>query len=59
VVDEPVDEGGVDHGVAEDLAPLLEGAVRGDDDRAALVAAGDQVIELYELVPMRTPSYIG
>jgi hypothetical protein len=24
VVDEPVDQGGGDHGVAEDLAPLLE-----------------------------------
>src|SRR5438552_14094690 len=31
VVDEPVDQGGGDHGVAEDLAPLLEAAVRGDD----------------------------
>ena len=39
VVDESVDEGGGDHGVAEDLASLLEAAVRGDDDRAALVAA--------------------
>jgi hypothetical protein len=27
VVDESVDEGGGDHGVAEDLAPLLEAAV--------------------------------
>ncbi len=42
VVDEPVDQGGGDHRVAEDLAPLLEAAVRGDDDRAALVAARDQ-----------------
>src|SRR2546425_5785052 len=42
VVDESVDQGGGDHGVAEDLAPLLEAAVAGDDDRAALVAAGDQ-----------------
>src|SRR6266508_5786303 len=42
VVDEPVDQGGGDDGVAEDLAPLLEAAVRGDGDRAALVAAGDQ-----------------
>ena len=30
VVDEPVDEGGGDHGVAEDLAPLLEAAIGGD-----------------------------
>src|SRR4026209_2885820 len=42
VVDEPVDEGGGDHGVAEDLAPLLEAAVRVGDDRAAFVAAGDE-----------------
>jgi hypothetical protein len=39
VVDEPVDQGGGDHRVAEDLAPLLEAAVfAGDDDRAAFVA---------------------
>ena len=41
-MDEPVDQGGGDHRVAEDLAPLLEAAVGGDDDRAAFVAAGDQ-----------------
>src|SRR5207245_9191998 len=39
-VDEPIDEGGRDHRVAEELAPLLEAAVAGDDDRAAFVAAG-------------------
>ena len=42
VVDEPVDQGGGDHGVAEDLAPGFEAAVAGDDDRAAFVAARDQ-----------------
>src|SRR5207249_9293129 len=42
VVDESVDQGGGDHRVAEDLAPLLEAAVGGDDDRAAFVAAGDE-----------------
>src|SRR6266542_5020420 len=42
VVDEPVDRGGGDHRVAEDLAPLLETAVGGDDDRAAVVAARDE-----------------
>ena len=42
VVDEPVDECGGDHGVAEDLAPGFEAAVAGDDDRAAFIAAGDQ-----------------
>src|SRR5438034_8188457 len=36
VVDEPVDQRGGDHRVAEDLAPLFEAAVGGDDDRAAL-----------------------
>ena len=41
-MDESVDEGGGDHGVAEDLAPGLEAAVGGDDDRAAFVAARDQ-----------------
>ena len=41
-MDEPVDEGGGDHGVAEDLAPLLEAAIARDDHRAALVAAGDE-----------------
>ena len=42
VVDEAVDQRGGDHGVAEDLAPGLEAAVAGDDDRAAFVAAGDE-----------------
>ena len=42
VVDEAVDERGGDHGVAEDLAPGLEAAVAGDDDRAAFVAARDE-----------------
>ena len=42
VVDEPVDEGGGDHGVAEGLAPCVEAAIAGDDDRAAFVAAGDE-----------------
>jgi hypothetical protein len=39
VVDQAVDERGSDHGVAEDLAPGFEAAVRRDDDRAAFVAA--------------------
>ena len=42
MVDEAVDEGGGDHGVAEDFPPCLEAAVAGDDDRAAFVAARDQ-----------------
>ena len=42
VVHEPVDQGGGDHRVAEDLAPGFEAAVAGDDHAAALVAARDQ-----------------
>jgi hypothetical protein len=42
VVDEAVDERGGDHRVAEDLAPGLEAAVAGDDDRALFVASGDE-----------------
>ena len=42
MVDEAVDQGGSDHGVAEDLAPGLEAAVGRDDDRPAFVAARDQ-----------------
>jgi site-specific DNA recombinase len=42
VVDEPVDESGGDHRVAEDFAPGLEAAVGRDDDRAAFIAARDQ-----------------
>jgi hypothetical protein len=38
VVDEPLDQAGGDHRLAEDLAPLLEAAVAGDDDRAASMA---------------------
>ena len=41
-MDEAVDQGGGDHGVAEDLAPGFEAAVGGDDDRAAFVAARDE-----------------
>ncbi len=42
VVNEPVDQRGGDHLIAEDLAPGLEASIRGEDDRAALVAAGDE-----------------
>src|SRR5207248_7928920 len=42
VVDEPVDHGGGDGLVAEDLAPGGEGLVAGDDQAGALVAAGDE-----------------
>jgi len=38
-VDEPVDHGGGDDFVAEDLAPPAEGLVGRDDQRGAFVAA--------------------
>ena len=42
MVEQAVEDGGGDDGVAEHLAPLGEALVRGEDDRAALVAGGDQ-----------------
>ncbi len=42
VVDEAIDQGSGDHGVAEDLAPAFEAAVAGDDDRAVFIAARDE-----------------
>ena len=38
VVEQAIEESGGDHVVAEDLAPLLEGAVGGEDHGAALVS---------------------
>jgi hypothetical protein len=45
VVDEAVDHGGGYDVVAEGLAPAAEGQVRGDDDGALFVAAGDELEE--------------
>jgi hypothetical protein len=45
VVDEPVDHGGGDDGVAEDFAPSSEGFVGGDDDGGPFVAGGDELEE--------------
>jgi hypothetical protein len=45
VVDEAVDHGGGDGGVAEDFAPASEGLVAGDDDRRSFVAAADELEE--------------
>ncbi len=45
VVQEPVEEGGGDDGVAEDLGPLGEAAVRGEDHGALLVAGVDELEE--------------
>jgi hypothetical protein len=36
-----IEDGGGDHGVAEDLSPFAEALVRGDD-AAAFIAGGDQ-----------------
>src|SRR5712691_12226980 len=43
VVEEAVEDGGGEDLVGEDLAPLAEGLVAGDDDGAFLVAAGDDL----------------
>jgi len=45
VVKQPVEDRGGDHGVAEDGAPFADGAVRGDQHRAALIASADQLEE--------------
>jgi hypothetical protein len=45
VVQQPVEQRGGDHGVAEDLGPLAEAAVAGQDHRAALVAGVDELEE--------------
>jgi len=45
VVDEPVDHGGGDDVVAEDLAPPPERLVGGDDQAGAFVAGGDELEE--------------
>ena len=45
MVDEPVDHGGGDDVVAEDLAPAAEGFVGGDDQRGSFVAGGDELEE--------------
>src|SRR6266542_4098226 len=43
VVQQPVQDGGGEDVVAEDLAPFAERLVAGEQDRAAFVAAGDQL----------------
>ena len=42
-VEDPVEQGGGDGGVAEDLAPGADGPVGGDDDRGFQVALGDDL----------------
>ena len=43
VVEDAVEDGSGEHVVAEDLAPLSEGLVAGDEQRAAFVAAADEL----------------
>ena len=45
MVDEPVDHGGGDYVVAEDLTPAAEGFVAGHDQRGAFVTAADELEE--------------
>ena len=51
MVDEAVDGGDRDGGIGEDLPPFAEGLVAGDDQRAALVAFGDELEEDARLGP--------
>lgn len=46
MVEEPVEDGGGDGGVVEDRAPVGDAAVGGEDDRAVLVAARDDLEEV-------------
>src|SRR3954452_21411082 len=43
VVNKPIDRRDSDGGIGEDLAPFAERLIAGDDERAALVALGDQL----------------
>jgi len=45
MMEQAIEDGAGDHGVAEHLTPGTETLVAGDDDRAALVAARDQLEE--------------
>ena len=45
VMQEPVEDGRGDDGVAEELLPVDEALVRGDDRRALLVAVRDELEE--------------
>ena len=42
---QPVQQGGGEFGIPEDLHPLAEGEIRGDEGRPALVALRQQVEE--------------
>jgi hypothetical protein len=43
VVQQPVEDGGGDHGIPEELLPVGEAFIRGDDGGASLVAMGDEL----------------
>ena len=45
MVEQPVEERGGDDGIAEDLAPFGEAAVRGEDHGALFVAGVDELEE--------------
>jgi len=45
MVEQAIEDRAGDHGIAEHLAPGAEALVAGDDDRAALVTARDQLEE--------------
>ena len=49
---EPVEDGGGDHLVAEDLAPLRDHLIGGDEHAAALVATGDELEEEVGAAPL-------
>ena len=53
-MEQPVEDRGGEDLVAEDVAPLRHDLVGGDQDAAALVAAGDELEE-----EMRAPAFEG
>src|SRR5262249_15761700 len=52
VVQQPVEDRRGDHRVAKDVAPGAEALVAGDDERAALVAAADELEEEVGALPI-------
>ncbi len=52
VMEDPIEDGGGDHRVPEDLVPLAEASVRGQDESALLVAAGDELEKQVRTVPV-------
>ena len=52
MVQDPVQDGRGDHGIAEDLVPLREAPVRGQDQRALFVPPRDELEEQMRAVPV-------